>query len=314
MQMKMYAGKIKRLLPAAAVALGLSLTAAVPAVAMTDSAEANTATEATPAEIPVLMYHSVSDHNPKKSTSITPVDKFRTEMELIQEAGFTPIWFRDYTEFLENGTPLPDNPILITFDDGYLDNYTNAYPILKEMNMKATISIIVSTVGRTEIDGKPILPHFTWEQAKEMYDSGIIDIQHHTYNLHREGKAKGLSHKKGEKAERYKARIKADLSLAKRLIEENVGNVVDVFVYPYGLYNEASEEILKELGFRYSLTVNEGVADLQEGGYLLKRINMTPRIASDELIWKFYVPHVYAGEGKAFPTPFRLPIAWSMPG
>ena len=69
--------------------------------------------------------------------------------------------------------PLPDKPILITFDDGYASNYMYAYPILKKLGMQATIFVITDRRGKT----LSVNPHFSWNQAREMQDSGVIDIQ-----------------------------------------------------------------------------------------------------------------------------------------
>ena len=77
---------------------------------------------------------------------------------------------------------MPENPIAITFDDGYLSNYEIAYPILKELNIPATIFIVTSTVGLDESSGKVSTPHFTWDQAREMQESGIIDIHSHSHS------------------------------------------------------------------------------------------------------------------------------------
>lgn len=241
-------------------------------------------------KIPILMYHHISeDPNEWGSTTISPL-KFKEDMLYLKALNYNPIHFKDYIDFIENGTPLPKNPIIITFDDGYLSNYIYAYPILKGLNMKATISVVGWSMGRKyHKDGvTKINEHFTWKQAKEMYDSGLIDIQHHTFDLHNLGDnktcGKGVSRMSHESIEQYKQRFIKDTLKLKNLIEEKIGNKVFVFTYPYGVYNEISEEIIKELGFKVSLTVEEGVNDFSNGLYLLKRINMPHYKPSVELM------------------------------
>ncbi len=80
-------------------------------------------------------------------TILTP-DQFKKQLLYLEAMGYSTIHFKDYIEFKENGKKLPDNPIIITFDDGYYSNYEYAYPILKELNMKATIFAIGWSVGR----------------------------------------------------------------------------------------------------------------------------------------------------------------------
>ena len=98
--------------------------------------------------IPVLMYHNISEDYPKgaEGANISP-QLFRQHMEAILEDGYTPILVKDYYDSAESGKALPEKPIIITFDDGYLSNYEIAYPMLKEMNIPATIFVVTSTVG-----------------------------------------------------------------------------------------------------------------------------------------------------------------------
>ncbi len=242
--------------------------------------------------IPILMYHHISEDPLEWNSSIISPDKFREDMLYLKALGYNTIHFKDYIDFIENGKELIDNPILITFDDGYLSNYQYAYPILKELDMKATISIVGWSVGRKyHKDGStPIYEHFTWEQAKEMYNSGTIDIQHHTYDLHNEGDVlhygKGVSRKENENEEDYIKRFTNDTVKLKKLIEQNIGNEAILYVYPYGMYNETTEKIIKELGFKVSVTTKMGITPISDELYLLNRINMPSDVSSPELMKK----------------------------
>lgn len=167
-------------------------------------------------KIPILMYHHISEnHEEWNESTISPM-RFKEDMLYLKALNYNTIDFRDYINFKEVNKPLPENPIIITFDDGYLSNYKYAYPILKELNMKATISIIGWSVGRNyHKDGiTPIKEHFNWEQAKEMYDSGVMDIQHHTFDLHNIGDnitfGKGIEKMTGESVEQYTIRFTID--------------------------------------------------------------------------------------------------------
>lgn len=240
--------------------------------------------------IPVLMYHNISEDPSKWDSTCVSPEKFREEMLYLKVLGYNTIHFKDYVEYLKNGKSLPDNPIIITFDDGYLSNYTYAYPILKQYNMKATIFIIGWSVGRQfDKDSEtPITEHFTWDQAREMYKSGLIEIQSHTYDLH--NNSDGISHGFGvgklekETDQQYSIRLNTDLEMLERSIRQNLGSEVYVFSYPYGNYNEYAEWVIKDRGYRFSVSTIDGISDFKNNTFLIKRINMPSYIDSRTLI------------------------------
>ena len=215
-------------------------------------------------------------------------------MLALKEAGFTSILFKDLVDYADNGKSLPEKPVLITFDDGYLSNYQYAYPILRELNMKATISVIGRFVGKTIDDttGALIIPHFNWDEAREMYQSGLVDIQSHSYDMHDAGygipsQRKGVLQKEGEGNSLYSAVFTEDCLKEKELIETNVGNKVFVFTYPYGEYSITSEKILKQLGFKVTLILGEDISQINrnvDSLFRLKRIIVNNNITSNELV------------------------------
>lgn len=129
--------------------------------------------------IPTLMYHKIKDQveNTEEDQSMSvSTANFEAQLKALLEAGYTPINFKQLQDYLEGTAGLPKKPILITADDGYFCNYTKAYPILKKYNAQATFFVTSLYVGVTNEH-----EHFTWEQAKEMEASGLIDIQSHTH-------------------------------------------------------------------------------------------------------------------------------------
>lgn len=129
--------------------------------------------------IPTLMYHKIKDQveNTEEDQSMSvSTANFEAQLKALLEAGYTPINFKQLQDYLEGTAGLPKKPILITADDGYFCNYTKAYPILKKYNAQVTFFVTSLYVGVTNEH-----EHFTWEQAKEMEASGLIDIQSHTH-------------------------------------------------------------------------------------------------------------------------------------
>lgn len=238
-------------------------------------------------QIPILMYHEISTAPTSWNHGTISPDKFRSDLKTLADHGYTPIFFSDVDLARTGKQALPDKPVLITFDDGYFCNYEFAYPILKEMNMKATFSIIGWSVGRHyRRDGvTAITPHFSWDEAKEMVDSGVIEIQHHSNELHNQTEfRKGAGPYDGESKAEFRERFRKDTLALKREIESRLGKEVMVYTYPYGFYSEDTEAVLKELGFRYSLTVVNGVSDFSQSTYLLKRINVPCDLSGGKLI------------------------------
>ena len=238
-------------------------------------------------DVPVLMYHHI-DTFAMASTTVTP-ETFENHIKALTDNGYTGVFFEELIDFVENGGELPDKPIVITFDDGYLSNYEFAYPILKKYNMKATIFVIGVSVGKdtyrnTENSKYPIIPHFCYEQANEMTESGLVSIQSHTYDMHhwdlyekRLGKEyrHGILSLESESEEEYIEIFHSDYMRSKTEIEAGTKSEVTAFAYPYGTYTEFSEILLKEMGVKVTVTTKYGSNKIIRGSpetlYLLNR-------------------------------------------
>jgi peptidoglycan/xylan/chitin deacetylase (PgdA/CDA1 family) len=241
-------------------------------------------------KVPILIYHSISEDPMEWDFATISPEKFKEDMQTLKNNGYTTVFFKDIQSAKEGKSKLPSKPILVTFDDGYYDNYQYAYPILQDLKMKATIHIVGWSVGRTTHKDNitPINRHFTWAEAKEMYDSGAIDIQHHTYDLHNPTDKKtfstGVDKLPSESDWAYRMRFKQDVLKEKILIEKNIGNKVIAFAYPYGKWNKVADFVLKECGIIYTQSVKGGVSDLLKSTYLANRINVPHNLTSDNLI------------------------------
>ncbi|NEU30378.1 polysaccharide deacetylase family protein [bacterium LRH843] len=241
-------------------------------------------------EVTVLMYHHF-DEDPAQQSSVTmQPERFKDQLLTLKEAGYTSIPERDLYDYYYHDKELPEKPLVITIDDGYLSNYELAYPILKELEMYATIYVVTSNRGKTPGSS----PHFTWDQAREMVASGWIDIQTHTEDGHyyvegekKEGPfftTKIWDGQTEESDEEYMNRIRTDLKNAKEQIEAEIGNKVYSFTYPYGAYNEQVIEAAKDLGYELMYTVKEGLNDKETNPYTLNRINADGSYTGEKLL------------------------------
>ncbi|OOB77345.1 MAG: hypothetical protein BEN18_10445 [Epulopiscium sp. Nuni2H_MBin001] len=183
--------------------------------------------------IPVLMYHDFADVvGPTKAEQSITVSTSLFEQHIIQllENGYTPINFKDLWEYLNNEGGLPDKPVIITADDGYLSNYEIAYPILQKYNVPATYFICTGYV-----DDNRYMPHFSWDDAIEMEASGLIDIQSHTH-----------THPLMNKVDEAKLLYEVNYSI--ELIEKHLGKRdVVVLSYPQFGHNSFTVRTLSNL-------------------------------------------------------------------
>ncbi len=194
--------------------------------------------------LPVLMYHNIeTDYVEGNEGADISAELFEEHMNALLERGYTPILVKDWYEHVIKGKALPERPIAITFDDGYLSNYEIAYPILTQLKIPATIFIVTSTVGKTPEDGVVSEAHFSWEQAREMQNSGLIDIYSH-------------SHTHRNMSELTVAELQVELRLSKYLIEKNIEKNCFIFAYPFGGYSENTARMAKYAGYKMQILVN----------------------------------------------------------
>ena len=207
------------------------------------------------AEVPVLMYHHI-DQEGNDSTAMTPA-LFEAQIAALAQAGYTAVFPDDLAAYVNQGKALPDKPIVITFDDGYLSNYEYAWPILEKYGMVATIFMVGATTGNTEHykdTAYPITPHFSYEQGAEMVASGVISLQSHTYDMHQWGPYESTDQPRetilpleGESEADYRASLSADCQKIRQAIQNGTGEEnVHVIAYPSGRYNSLAQVTLLE--------------------------------------------------------------------
>jgi len=224
--------------------------------------------------IPILMYHYVSVPPPdadkyRLDLSVTPTN-FEAQMDYLARKGYSPIRLVDLAEFLTNGQPLPVNPIVITFDDGYADNYQYAFPILKKYKFTATFFVITQAID----DGKT--GYMTWDQLEEMAIERM-EIGSHSMT-HPELKGKPRAFQIGE------------IVGSKLLIESRLGTPVKTFSYPAGKYDSTTLEVLRSAGYLAAVTTEpQGAKQTVDKPYELQRIRVRGSFAvADFAYWLDY--------------------------
>lgn len=201
--------------------------------------------------VPVLTYYRVNDVD-KNAFTLT-VEQFDAQMKFLVDDGYTVITPDELLDAWEGNGNLPTKPVVITFDDGNMDNYKNVFPILQKYNLKATIFVITDNVN--------LYPNYlTWQQAQEMQASGLVDIESHT-----------LSNRSFlEITSRDK--LWNQIYGSKQAIEWYLKKPAKFIAFPDGKYTVEAEELCKEVGYRAGFVIDYGLAHNRAKNYVLDRI------------------------------------------
>jgi peptidoglycan/xylan/chitin deacetylase (PgdA/CDA1 family) len=184
-------------------------------------------------KVPILMYHFISEppedaDKYRVDLSVAP-DDFRQQMAYLAENGYNTITFEDLSRAIADKQDLPEKPVIITIDDGYRDNYENAFPILQEYNITATIFLVTDPIDL----GDP--RYMTWEMVEEMAAAGIRFGPHSKTHPDLRGQSRDT--------------LIWQIQGSRETVAAHVGEMPLYFAYPSGRYDENTITILHELGF-----------------------------------------------------------------
>lgn len=219
--------------------------------------------------LPILMYHNVAKSGEKCNSVTVTSEKLEADLNWLRENDYRTILPSE----LANEEDLPSNAVLLVFDDGYISNFELLFPLLQKYQMKAAISLIVSS---SEGDAAG---HLTWDMCREMAQSGLVEFGSHTYALHNPESngnfnadgANGIQRRSGEKKSDFEARVFGDLEKSSARIEEELGQTPIFFAYPYGADEPDAEEYLRQ-NFRITFLTAGTIADVSNTLYRLPRI------------------------------------------
>ncbi len=207
--------------------------------------------------VPIIMYHGLLKDPDLQGQYVISPDLFESDIQYLVNNGYTTIVMQDLINYVYNGGELPEKPVMITFDDGYYNNYLYAYPILQKYQCK----MVFSPIGRyadqysQTPDTHASFAHASWDMIKEMCDSGLVEVQNHSYNMHSNTNGRqGSKKNKNESLEDYKRIFTNDVNKAQQAITENTGYTPTTFTYPFGAISDVSVDILKEQGFLATLS------------------------------------------------------------
>jgi len=238
----------------------------------------------TSAMLPIIMYHATHHKNTGKYT-LHP-DQLERDFIYLTQNGYTAITVKDLLNYIDNDVPLPKKPVMLTFDDGSLTNYLYAFPLLQKYNLRAVFAVVGAWLDDNyDKDGNVIKSgsNINYEQLRTMIDSGLVEVQSHSYDMHKNKERVGMRQKKGECETEYRAALKEDLEKVKKRLRDKAGAEVNAIIYPYGAFSKLTEEVIKDLGYRAAFTCTEGINYINKDTdlFLLKRYNRPSGISSE---------------------------------
>jgi len=219
--------------------------------------------------IPALMYHSIADGQ-EANSAVVPVGVFKQQMQYLKDNGYTTLSLDELYDFIQNNKPVPEKSLVITFDDGYADNYTNAFPILKEMGFRANIFVIPSFTDKPG-------PYLNSKQLKEMDKNGI-SIESHTVNHEKLGEL--TADKQLE-----------TLTHSKQMLEAILNKKIKYIAYPFGSYNSFTVEEARKAGYTMAFTTNDGWAGKNTDVLLLNRVFVNSLKGMDQFMERLNNPN-----------------------
>ena len=231
----------------------------------------------TPQGAMILEYHTITDTPDEDAEKYSiPIKEFREQLQYLKANGYETISMRDFVLAKKGKQVLPSKPIILTFDDGYEDNYTTLLPMLEEFGMKATVYMITNNIGKKG--------YLTIEQLKDMERRGV-EIGSHTANHI------PLTELSPEKQTE-------EIKLSKLGLEWKGLKTIYTFSYPNGAYDGNLPNILKENEYLTAVTGEPGINDFNANPYLLHRTHIVkPTFGLLEFRYRLLKSEIYAKLG-----------------
>lgn len=239
-------------------------------------------------EVLILMYHHILKDTSYHGKYVVSPSQFEEDLMYLKQNGYETVLIKDLIDFVYLKKQLPQKCAVLSFDDGHLSNYHYIFPLIKKSNDKIVISVVGKyTDNATDTEDRNVAySYLKWEDIKELDESGLVEIANHTYNFHNKNKRMGIGSVTGETKEEYTKIINDDLEKLNKKIKEITGKEPLTFTYPFGKVVENSYDVIKKIGFKASLSCEEGINIIRENDkeclYMLKRYNRPAGISTKE--------------------------------
>lgn len=234
--------------------------------------------------VPIIMYHQVcSDPSVLGDYAITP-EVLRNDFEYMKKHNINPVSFSQLSKYVKFGEALPENPIVLTFDDGERSFLTKVLPLLQEYNFPANINIVGALVELYTKNGETDdrYAYLNADDIKLLTNEPLVEIGYHSYNLHSLSNRRGMGRLYGETDKEYENLICTDIEQFNKLFLSLTDSQPVIAAYPFGIRNDKLQNLLQNNNFTVTLTCRESPNTLTVGDDLfeLGRFNRPYRIST----------------------------------
>jgi len=198
--------------------------------------------------IPILVYHNFNPTIPG-SMNLTP-ERFESQIKWLKDNGYTIVPLKEVVAYLQGKrATLPPKAVVVTADDGWKSDYTYMFPVVKKYNIPVTLFIYPQTIS----EGKNAM---TWDELKELKQTGLFDIQGHTYDH------PNFKHaRKSMSAENYQKYVKMQLAKSKQILEDKTGGKITLLAWPFGIYDSYLEQSAANAGYEMAFSIDARTAN-----------------------------------------------------
>lgn len=241
--------------------------------------------------LPIVMYHHVSEKAANWNDYVISPAELESDLRWLRDHGYTAVSIAQLLAWADGTGTLPEKPCMITFDDGFESTMTLAEPLLAAYGFCGTVAVIGSVSEKfSALDDHYEYSNLSWEEARDMAARGVIEVQCHTWDMHGQSPRRGCAPIRWEDRERYQTLLAQDLSHWLDAAAERGVACAPAIAYPYGAYTDATEEIVRALGFRAAFTCTERINRLTgdpEELYDLGRYNRPHGVSSENFFRKW---------------------------
>ncbi|MFF5252189.1 polysaccharide deacetylase family protein [Streptomyces leeuwenhoekii] len=211
--------------------------------------------------VPILMYHAVAaePNDATRDLSVTP-EAFAEQMAIVADRGRTPVTTSELAAAWRSGRPLPDRPVLITFDDGYEGVHRHALPALAGHGFRATLFVTTGWLRGQHDTGGALDTMLDWDQVGELAGAGV--------------EIGGHSHSHPQLDQLDDERLRSELVRCREIVAGQLGAAPVSFAYPYGYSDRRVRRAVREAGYAQALAVGNGTARRGQGPYALRRVTV----------------------------------------
>ncbi|MEW5759055.1 MAG: polysaccharide deacetylase family protein [Candidatus Omnitrophota bacterium] len=220
--------------------------------------------------VPILTYHSIN--NFYIGTPVVKSENFEKQVKYLHDHKYNVITLDELVDNIKNNKNMPRDTVVITFDDGFKDNYSNAYPILKKYKIPATIFLISNCIGNKS-------EYLTWQEINEMLKGGVFFGGHTKNHVYLPNVSLAVAYQ--------------EIKGSKEQIEANTGQVITMFSYPAGGFDNNIKKIVEKAGFKAACTTNRGYNKASCDIFELKRIKVTDKDAQNLLKFRMKISGYY---------------------